>query len=72
MQKEGEVDSKAKEEVNWPFGNYPCCWHCGHAVYMLDDGWICKGCSQHGPCLEVQCTWIDAVNKNAPYWWKVK
>lgn len=45
------------------------CWHCNMTVGVMDDGWICCECGQHGPPFKepVATDWAEACKANTPY-----
>jgi len=44
------------------------CWHCNGEVQMLEDGWLCLNCGQHGPPFgKPASTFEEGCSKNHPY-----
>ena len=49
--------------------NMLACWKCNTIVAVLEDGWICSTCGQHGPPFEEPVTtcFKEASVLNTPY-----
>lgn len=45
------------------------CWKCNTIVAVVEDGWFCSTCGQHGPPFEEPVTsdWREASILNTPY-----
>ena len=45
------------------------CWQCNETVVIVQDGWVCSDCGQHGPPSKepLPTTWEDAMILNTPY-----
>lgn len=44
------------------------CWHCNGEVQILEDGWICRQCSQHGrPFDKPAMTVGEGCSENKPW-----